>query len=114
MKYIRTTALVRTFNKSNSVFADWKEDRADTALSCIEHDLELVHTDKFIKDENERAETHDVIKKYAKEIKNIFIQLASRSSFPQIGWIDFSTFSNKTELPDAKGAGTFVASQIDT
>lgn len=80
----------------------------------MEHDLELWHADKFIKDEDDLAKTHDVMRKYAKEIKNIFIQLASRSSFPQLGWIDFSVFSNKVELPDPKGQGSFGASQIDT
>lgn len=62
VKHIRTTAIVRTFNKENSVFAEWKDDGPNTALNCMEHDLELVHTDKFIKDETDRAETHDVFR----------------------------------------------------
>lgn len=28
--------------------------------------------------------------------------------------MDFSNFSNKVELPDGRGQGTFAASQIDT
>ena len=48
----------------------------------MEHDLGLWHGDKFIKDEEDLAATEDVLRKYAKEIKNIFIQIASKSSFP--------------------------------
>ena len=90
VKNIRTTAVVRSFHKASSVFATWQEDLEDTAVNCIEHDLELWHADKFIKDDEDRAKTADVMRKYATVIKNIFIALASRSSFPQIGWLDFS------------------------
>ena len=47
------------------------------------------HADKFIKDDEDRAKTADVMRKYATDIKNIFIQLASRSTFPQVGFMDF-------------------------
>ena len=114
VKLIRTTPIVRQFERRNSVFADWRDDGPDTARLCIEHDLELWHGDKFIKDEEDREATAAVMLKYAVEIKNLFIQIASRSSFPQIGWIDFSAFSNKVELPDARGQGAFGASQVDT
>lgn len=103
VKLIRTTPIVRTFHRGTSVFAEWRPDGADTARQCIEHDLELWHGDKFIKDEEDREATAEVMLKYADLIKNVFIQIACRSSFPQIGWIDFSAFSNKVELPDARG-----------
>lgn len=49
---------------------------------CLEHDLSLWHADKFIKDEEDRANTSDVMRKYAAEIKNMFIQLTSKNSYP--------------------------------
>ena len=39
--------------------------------------------------------------------------MASRSAFPQVGWNDFSAFSNKVAIPDEKGKGTFFAGQVD-
>ena len=54
-----------------------------------------------------------MLRKYSREIKNIFIQLASRSTFPQVGWNDFSAFSNKVNIPDEKGKGNFFAGQVD-
>lgn len=72
-KEIKTTAVVRTFSKQNSVFKDWKEDTSETGLNCMKHDLELWQADKFIKNEQDLADTADVMRKYAREIKNIFI-----------------------------------------
>ena len=54
------------------------------------------------------------MRKYAKEIKNIFIQVTSRSSYPQITSIDFSALSNRLELPDQPGQGVFKSSMVDT
>ena len=73
VKNIRTTAVVRGFDKDASVFADWVRDDKDTALKCINHDLELWHGDKFIKDAEDLVNTENVMRSYAKEIKDIFI-----------------------------------------
>ena len=73
IKNIKTTAIIRQFNKENSIFADWKADNENTALNCIEHDLELWHGDKFIKEEEDLVNTANVMRAYAKEIKNLFI-----------------------------------------
>lgn len=72
-KNIRTTAIVRNFDKDASVFAEWTSDNETTVRQCMEHDLKLWHADKFIKDEEDREATADVMRKYAKEIKNMFI-----------------------------------------
>jgi hypothetical protein len=36
-------------------------------------------------------------------LKNLFIQVASRGSFPYVGWSAFSTFCIKAGIPDKKG-----------
>ena len=49
---------------------------------------------------------------HASDLKDLFIQIASKSAFPQVGWQDFSAWSNKTNIPDARvGATTSI---IDT
>ena len=53
VKEIKTTAVVRTFDKNKSVFKDWRSDIDETGINCINHDLELWHGDKFIKDETD-------------------------------------------------------------
>ena len=73
VKEIKNRVIVRVFEKNNSVFKEWTEDGPNTALLCIENDLTLWHADKFIKDEEDLAATCDVMRKYASEIKAIFI-----------------------------------------
>ena len=86
VKETKNRVITRVFEKEASVFKEWRTDAADTAANCIEHDLQLWHAEKFIKDEEDLAATCDVMRKHAQRIKDIFIQLASRSNFPQIGW----------------------------
>lgn len=114
-KYIRTIPVIREFRKEKSVFADWQVDDENTALNCMKHDIQHMAIKFFTKDpeSEEVQELYDVIFKYGEQIKNIFIQLASRSNFPQIGFMDFSTFSNKVQIPDRKGEGLFGAQNVD-
>jgi len=69
---LKTTLVERTFHKDRSVFAEWRLDDDTTAKMCIDHDLQLWHADKFIKDEEDRENTGNVMRKYAKQIKSIF------------------------------------------
>ena len=114
VKTLRTTLVERTFSKEKSVFADWRVDQDNTAKLCIEHDLQLWHADKFIKDDEDREKTADVMRKYATQIKNMFIQSTCRSTYPQISANDFSALSNRVEFPDAPGQGVFKSSMVDT
>ena len=100
-KAAKTKINVRTFDKANSVFCDWIEDeKGVTSEQAVDKDLLLWHCDKFVKDPEELEDLCNVVRKYAEPLKNIFIQVASRSAFPQIGWQDFTVFSNKTQIPD--------------
>lgn len=73
VKYIKTTAIIRTFDKDKSVFADWRLDNEWTGPNCMEHDLKIWAGKNFIKSEEDLFETENVLRKYAKEIKNIYI-----------------------------------------
>ena len=64
-KDIRTAIVERAFDKDKSVFKDFKVDTEESLTSGIEHDLELWHADKFIKDEDDLAATANVMRKYA-------------------------------------------------
>ena len=61
VKTLKTTLVERSFKKELSVFKDWREDQDDTALTCIEHDLQLWNAEKFIKDEEDRENTMDAL-----------------------------------------------------
>ena len=71
-KDAKTKLIVRTFDKLDSVFSDWKEDQENTALDAINLDVKLWHCDKFVKEPEELEELCNVVRKYAKELKAIF------------------------------------------
>ena len=72
-KDAKTQLIVRTFDKLASVFSDWKEDDEKTAIDAINNDLKLWHCDKFVKDPDELEDLNNVVRKYAKELKAIFL-----------------------------------------
>ena len=71
-KDAKTKLIVRTFDKLDSVFSDWKEDQENTALDAINLDVKLWHCDKFVKEPEELEELCNVVRTYAKELKAIF------------------------------------------
>jgi hypothetical protein len=54
--------------------------------------MKLWHISRFIKNEEEQQEIEVVMRKHGEMLKNLFIQAASRGSFPYLGWADFSLF----------------------
>ena len=65
-----------------------------------------------MKDPADLEELCVVVRKYAEPLKNIFIQIASRSNFPQITSLDFRAFCQRASIiDDYKGA---TISAIDT
>ena len=99
---------VRSFNKDNSVFREWKQDTPDDALACIEHDLEHWYIKKLIKKDEQLDELCDMIRKYAKELKNLYIMVASRSKYPQVSELDFSQWAKESHVIDSKETQTAV------
>ena len=49
-----------------------------------------------------------MIRKYAKELKNYYIMVASRSKFPQVSELDFSLWAKESKIIDSKEAQTAV------
>ena len=45
-----------------------------------------------------------MIRKYAKELKNYYIMVASRSKFPQVSELDFSLWAKESKIIDSKEA----------
>ena len=95
---------VRKFDKDASVFRDWRIDTPEDSLNCIEHDILHWHCSKFIKNPEQLKELTNMVRKYAKELKTTYIMLASRSDFPQVSMLDFSTWARESLIIDNKGA----------
>ena len=101
---MKSAVVTRSFTKESSVWKDWREDTPQQIKDSMEHDLKLWNISRLIKTEEERFAVEEVVRSHAATLKNVFIQAASRGSFPYCGWQDFSTFCQRANIPDKKGA----------
>ena len=115
---MQSTVVERSFNKDNSVFRAWRADLQSTLNNAFNEDIKLWKGYRFIKDEGERKETEDKMKKYFPILKDIFINLAARSSWPNIGSLDMCDFATKAKIVDNVNVNisavdrTFIAANL--
>jgi len=95
------------FNKDRSVWKTFTEDTPEHLMACLEKDLSYGKIVRVAKDDYDRLKK-TIFKDYL-VLKNIFMHLASMSSYPIIGWNDYSLFVTRSKLPDAK----LIVAEID-
>lgn len=93
----------RVFKKDTSVFRDWKEDTTKSLENMFLDDIRFWKIGRFIKDDNDRERTMQVVGKYFIKIKKVFTSLICQSGFPNITWIDFGSFCERCKIIDGKG-----------
>ena len=84
----------RVFKKETSVFREWKEDTPHVLNKAMELDQKEWKAARFIKDPAEVESCWRVIKQNFSKLKDVFITMASKSSFPFVGLLDFTTFAD--------------------
>ena len=62
------------------MFRAWEADTQSTLNNAFNEDIKLWQGYRFIKDEGERKETEEKLKKYFPILKDIFTFVAARSS----------------------------------
>lgn len=90
----------RAFNKEMSVFAKWRADSIQSLAQAYNEDIKQWKGYRFIKSEEDKAETEQVLKKYFAQLKNVFLHVASTSSWPNIGQLDFCDLAVKAKFLD--------------
>lgn len=65
----------RVFKKDTSVFRDWKEDTTKTLENMFLDDIRFWKIGRFIKDDNDRENTMQVVGKYFLKLKKVFTSL---------------------------------------
>jgi len=88
----------RIFAKSDSVFANWQEDTGEIIEKMMKIDYYSSKLAKFIKLESESRQLLSMLCQYGVKIKELFISIASRSKYPNIGWLDFTSFFKKKKI----------------
>lgn len=89
-----------------------------TIQTCNDHDVKLWKCPRFVKDPEQLVKCWQVIEANVVKLKDIFITLVSRSSFPSISWIDFTNFCDMVKIPDRNvGLATvdrlFIATNVE-
>ena len=100
MKESKIKVIERSFKKETSVFKDWKVDTPMTYLKCHDHDQKNWKIPRFVKDQADQQKCWDIITEHFKKLKDIFITLSAKSMFPNISWIDFTTFCDHCKVLD--------------
>lgn len=86
------------FNKAKSVFKNFQEDTPDFLMKMLEQDLKFGKLDKLCKTPEDFAKLKASCFKHYLQLKNIFLYVASNSSYPTIGLNDYTTFTNKSKF----------------
>lgn len=90
----------RYFKKETSVFKDWREDNPSLIEKTAEFDQREWKAARFIKDPSEVQRCWDVILKNFVKLKDLFVTLASKSNFPSITLLDFTSFAEQCKFLD--------------
>ena len=92
----------RKFKLEYSVFKEWKPDTPESLEKMLKSDFSQWKCGRFIKDEYELEEVKKVVSAHIGPLKEVFHMLAARSSYPGIGWNEFTSWAQHVKLPDDK------------
>jgi len=78
-KAMQATVVERSFKKDTSCFGKWREDNAGTIGQSFKLDIEHWKGHRFIKEDEERKRTENVLKENFAFLKDCFIHLISKN-----------------------------------
>lgn len=90
------------FNKEQSVFKEFTEDNDEIVKRMYQSDKLHYKISRIIRNVNHFAEIVDILYKNFLPIKDIFIVLASSSTYPTVRYGDFSKFCENCTILDDK------------
>lgn len=88
------------FDKNKSVFKTFVEDNEVTRRIMFDNDKKHLKLSRVIKDENALSQVNEVLLRNFQVIKEIFDATSASSSYPNIGWLDFSNFCDRCQILD--------------
>ena len=97
----KSKVTARQFNKESSVFKQWLVEKPPKVKESVEIDCKMWKLPKFIKDGNTESEIEackNVIMQNSLRLKEVFLHLASMSSFPAITMMGISNWVQKAGI----------------
>ena len=99
-KPMRIVKKEREYKHDSMVFKDWKVDTPIILDKCWEHDSKYWKLTRIIKDPEIQEAVKSVMRRIFPKLKNIFHYLIAKSSFPCIGWLDYSNWATSVKVVD--------------
>jgi len=93
--YYKMKDIKRKFIKAESLFKDWRIDTEEDLWRMIEIDYEKTKLDKLINSLSESQKVLNIFYDYSHKIKDLFIHLAAKSSYPYISRYCFNAYLKK-------------------
>ena len=93
-------AKFKKFNKDKSAFSGWRDDEMFLE-NLVRHDLKNWNLSKVVRDDNDRVVCEKLIRKHAKQLKDVFVALCSRNeTYPKLAWKSLLSFLDQCKLLD--------------
>lgn len=92
--------VLRTFNKNNSVFKDWKVDTEAKLKKAFDLDVSYSKIHKLSKDPEVVEEITNTLYQHTRKIKDMFIYGIGTSSYPSISWLEFCRMCQSWNIID--------------
>lgn len=89
---------MRVFSKPSSVFRNWQEDTPGLLAATFKKDFEQSKLSKMIKNQLELDAVYEVLLKNFAALKEEFLSVIVKSSYPNIGWNDFTTYCQQKNV----------------
>ena len=99
-KRVKKWMVLRSFNKNNSIFKNWKEDTPNFLKESFYTDISYSKVQKFAKDPEVYDEVWEVLLKHTSKIKDMFTYGIGTSSYPSISWLDFCNMCTSWKIID--------------
>ena len=91
---------MRTFQRDQSLFRNWKIDSPEDHEVCAELDFKYWKVPRICKDEVDLKLCEEYVIKYYGPLKEIYITLISDDEYPNIGWMPFVNFCKSCQIVD--------------
>lgn len=82
--------------RNPNVFKNFVCDFPGLIDNCCNFDFEGWKLNRFVKDQEEQTEIRQLVRKEYPFLKDLYLTLSSRSNFPGLSIMDFTSFLDKT------------------
>ena len=100
VKTMKVSQKQRAYDHTKSIFSKWRQDTTSSLNFAFREDIKLWKGFRFIKDEDDRTATENVLNEHYKILKEVYTNAVSMSSYPSMTAIEFAEWGVRSKLQD--------------